>query len=38
MHCALAADAVVNDVERYDDVRVVVYKDAGDDDVVDDDQ
>ena len=29
MHCALAADAVVDDVERYVDVRVVVYNDIG---------
>ena len=38
MHCALAADAAVDDVERYGDVRVVVYNDIGNDDVGDDDR
>ena len=38
MHCALAADVAVDDVEMYVDVRVVVYNDIGNDDVGDDDQ
>ena len=37
MHCALAADAAVDNVDLYVDVGVVGYDDVYDDDVDDDD-